>query len=455
MWRFFRDKLRGDMYYRHILIRFFIFLLLVASGTFEISAQFTNRVRITDAATNSSSGRRTAPRYVPVRVSRVAPVVVRETKVVAVSVLTVTTEPAATVSFVKKGTPSVKRDIVADTKGFAIFNDIKPGIYTVTAIKDGFDSAEAESVTIVPQRAQGLDMDLKPITYRLRIQTNVTGGDVLFAPAIETGKDANGNILSRQLGNYCVVPISRDGLAEITDLKKGYYDIDIRPSALEFEPKGTGINLPEDLDQDESPAAALKTFNINLDKKISTEEFSTVWTGADWNMPSSWGLDRGMKVKGSGIALPRNERYLYYTNFEMIANVKLKDSGVIGFVFRALDVKNYYLLEISGARSEVPNTARLSVVVNGIPKYLNAASTVPFKKALESVDGFRLIVRSDTSGDTGFSVFIEDIDTGEPHGVGDLKDQNNTFRKGAVGIAGAPKADFEVNYFRVCTSKCL
>jgi hypothetical protein len=297
-------------------------------------------------------------------------------------------------------------------------------------------------------------MGLKPITYRLRIQTNVAAGDVLFAPAIETGKDVKGNILSRQLGNYCVVPIKPNGLAEISDLKKGYYDIDIRPSALEFEPKGTGINLPEDIDQDDGSTAALKTFNINLDKKLSTEEFTTVWTAADWNMPASWNLDRGMKVKSEGIALPRNERYLYYTNFELVTNVKLKNGGSVAFVLRAVDPKNYYLLEISGARAAVPNTARLFAVVNAVPKYLNAASTVSFVRTLESEDGFRVIVRSDDSGDTGFSIWIEDSNTGATHGVGDLKDQNNTYRKGAVGIAGLPKADFEVNYFRVCTPKC-
>jgi len=440
------------MSHRSFSILIFGALSIVLSASAENSAQFTNRVIITEAATNGSPTVRTRP--AATRVRRVAPTVVRETKVVAVTVLTVTTEPGAAVSFVKKGPASTKRDIVADQAGFAIFNDIKPGDYTVTATKDGFESAEADSVTIVPQRAQGLDMGLKPITFRLRIQTNVSGGDVLFAPAIQTGKDAKGNILSRQLGNYCVVPIKSNGLAEITDLKKGYYDIDIRPSALEYEAKGTGINLPEDLGQDDSSTASLRTFNINLDKKISTEEFTTVWTAADWNMPSSWALDRGMKVKADGIALPRNERYLYYTAFELVTNVKLKDAGSVGFVLRAVDPKNYYLLEISGARATVPNTARLFAVVNGVPKYLNAASTVSFTKALESKDGFRVIVRSDDTGDTGFSIWIEDSGTGETHGLGDLKDQNNTFRKGAVGIAGFPKVDFEVNYFRVCTPRC-
>ena len=438
------------MCYRDILI-LIPTALSIAFSADTISAQFTNRVRITDAATNSSAGRRTTP--AASRVRRVAPTVVRETKVVPVTVLTVTTEPGAIVSFAKVGSLP-KRDIPADQDGFAIYNDIAPGIYTVVATKDGFETAEADSVTIVPQRAQGLDMGLKPITYRLRIQTNVTGGDVLFAPAIETGKDAKGNILSRQLGNYCVVPIQPNGIAEITDLKKGYYDIDIRPSALEFEAKGTGVKLPEDIYQDDGSTTALKTFNINLDKKISTEEFSTVWTAADWNLPASWRLDRGMQVKAEGIALPRNERYLYYTSFELVSNVKLKDGRSIGFVVRAVNPKNYYLLEISGARAEVPNTARLFAVVNGVPKYLNAASTLAFKKTLESADGFRVIVRSDDTSDTGFSIWIEDSNTGEAHGVGDLKDQNNTFRKGAVGIAGFQNADFEVNYFRVCTPRC-
>src|SRR5262249_11675014 len=128
---FFDVNCRGNMFYRKPLT-VILTALCIGFSAAGISAQFTNRVRITEAATNSSSGRRTTPRPPVAHIRRVAPTVVRETKVVPVTVLTVTTEPGAMVSFAKPGSIA-KRDIPADQNGFAIFNDIAPGIYTVTA----------------------------------------------------------------------------------------------------------------------------------------------------------------------------------------------------------------------------------------------------------------------------------------------------------------------------------
>ncbi len=274
------------MTYRGIIAAASLFLAVVFTPCIS-DAQIT-RIPIVDAAKNSRPATTTRRRR-PVGVRRVERVVVTKTEKVRVSNLTVTTEPGAaiTLSSAAKVAKPYKREITADRDGNAIFDELPPGNYKVTASKDDFEPEEVEKVVISPQKSHGLSMDLTPITYSLKIDTNVTGGDILFAPAINKGKDASGSIISEQLGNYCVVQIKPNGEAVIPNLKKGYYDIDIRPSSLEYEQKGTGINVPEDIDRggDENE---LKTFQIDLEKKISTETFSTVWTSGDWILPAKW-----------------------------------------------------------------------------------------------------------------------------------------------------------------------
>jgi hypothetical protein len=431
-----------------ILFVFWFIAAAVAEAQIE-------RISLRDAARPrpvSSSGGSRAKR--PAAVRRVDRVVVTRTELVRVSNLTVTTVPGAKVVLesVTKTPRPFKRELIADPQGNAIFDELRPGDYKVQSSKDDYEPEEVEKVKISPQKAHGLNMDLKALTYKLKIDTNLTGGEVFYAQAIQKGKNAAGSIISEQLGNYCVVKIQPNGDAEIPDLKKGYYDIDIRPDSLEFEKKQTGINIPEDIDQDDTTIAELQTFQIDIDKNISRETFSTVWIAADWNMPPAWRLERGMKVKDAeGIALPQNPRYRYYVDFEVVANVKLRDDGTVGFVLRAEDPKNYYLLEISGAKSSNPHTARLYSVKNGVRQFLNSATTVSFAKTLSSNNGFRTIIRGDSKG---FTTWIEDSDTGVTHAVGLLTDQYNTYPKGAIGIAGLPKSDFEVNYFTICTPTC-
>ena len=413
------------------------------------------RISLREAArprpVSSSSGTR-AKR--PAAARKVDRVVVTRTEIVRVSNLTVTTVPGAKVVLESLGQTSrpFRRELVADPQGNAIFDELRPGDYKVVASKDDYEPEEVEKVKINPQKAHGLNMDLKALTYTLKIDSNLTGGEVFYAQAIQKGKNAAGSIISEQLGNYCVVKIAPNGEAVIPDLKKGYYDIDIRPDSLEFAKKQTGINIPEDIDQDDTTIAELQTFQIEIEKNISRETFSTVWIPADWNMPAGWSLERGMKVRGvEGIALPQNPRYRYYVDFEMLADVKLKDDGTLGFVLRAEDNKNYYLLEISGAKGANPHTARLYAVKNGVAQFLNSATTVSFARSLASANGFRIMILGDAKG---FTVRIEDSDTGQTHAVGLLTDQYNTYKKGAVGIAGQAKSNFEVNYFTVCTPSC-
>ncbi len=140
-----------------------------------------------------------------------------------------------------------------------------------------------------------------------------------------------------------------------------------------------------------------------------------------------------------GIALPRNERFRYYVDFEMIADVKLRDNNTIGFVLRATDPQNYYLLQISGAGAPEPQTATLYAVKNGQRQYINSATTVAFTKTLASPNGFRVIIKGDN---TGIAIWIKDSDTGKTNGVGLLTDQYNTFKKGSCRHCRLSKFEF-------------
>jgi hypothetical protein len=383
-------------------------------------------------------------------------VVVKEK--VKIAFLNVTSHSGAKVvleSLTKTRKP-YKKEITTGDDGTALFQDLAPGDYKLEASKDGFETVKSDKITIVPQKGQSTSLYPKDITYKLKIATNLinVGGDIRFAPAIYKGKDAQDNIISEQLGPYCVAKIPPSGIAEISDLKKGYYDIDIRPASLEFEDKFSGIDLTIiGNDEDESEdSSILKTYKIDLEKNQSTETFLTTWVASDWDLPSTWRLDRGMKVKNAdGVAIPQNPRYRQYVNFELIANVKLKENGTAGFVLRAQDNENYYLFQISGERGETPNTAVLYAIKMGQRQQLATAPAGGFAKTLASDSGFELKLLGDESG---FTVWIGDSDTGKISTLGRLPDQFNTFKKGAVGIAGSAKSNFEVKTFQVCTPAC-
>jgi len=385
----------------------------------------------------------------PRTITKVVPKIVTKTE--KVNNLIVATEEGAKVILRLKAPKSVPLEKIAGAGRSAIFSALTPGTYSISASKDGFESAEADDIKIAPQKSHEVIIPLKEITYALNIKTNLTGGEIFFTRAVQKGKDAAGNILSDKLGNYCVVKIQPSGEAAITDLKEGYYDIDVRPAALEYAPAARGINLPDDLDQE--GVKGLQTFAINVETQVSKETFSpSAWTSADWNMPSTWKLDRGMKVKNAeGIALPQNPRFRYYINFEMISDVKLRDDGTIGFVLRAVDDKNYYLLQLSGSKGQNPNTASLYTSKNGVLELINSLTAVAFAKTMNSDNGFRVIIQGN---DKGFTVLINDSDTGSTNGIGILTDQFKTFKKGAIGIAGSAKSNFEINTFLVCNESC-
>ncbi|MCY7376790.1 MAG: carboxypeptidase-like regulatory domain-containing protein [Pyrinomonadaceae bacterium] len=378
-----------------------------------------------------------------------------QTKIVNVKIktsnLVISTETNAEVSLASsvKGATTMLKKVPAD--GTVEFENLTPGKYLVSAKMEGFYQQETE-VDVVPQKTVGIALELEPVTYQLTIEANVNDGVVRYAPARLLGSNPDGSLKTVETGGYCIVPI-KDGKALIKELKKGVYNLDVEATAVEYEKTLTAINVPGEIlsGEDEDPNIQ-QSYRIELEKKVSTETFGSAWTSSEWIMPSGWKLQGSMKTEGfEGVALPRNEQYRYYTNFEMKSGVRLLDGGTVGFVVRALDAKNYYLVQISGAKAAEPYRVKGYVVKNGEAKQLFANPLEGFASTIAEQKWFNVVIKGE---DNKFRLFIVDSKTGDERELGNVIDRDGNFRKGAVGIAGQQKSNFEVGLFTVCAPLC-
>jgi hypothetical protein len=367
---------------------------------------------------------------------------------VKTSYLAVTTEPGANIVLVSEKLNSTPIKRTAPDSGILEFDKLQPGDYSLSASLDGFDSREAE-LSIPPSDSLAFGFKLDAVKYQLSLQTNISEGEVRYAPARFVGYNADKSLKLAETGGYCIVPI-RNNSALIKGMKKGYYTIDIRPKEVKYEPILAGV-APDNLDEeDENATETPESYKVNLPIKESTEQFPNSWTNSEWDLPTGWNLRNKLSTNGSsGIALPRSEQYRYYTDFEMIANVTLSDKKTAGFVFRAVDAQNYYLVQISGARAAEPYRVTGYVVKNGTAEQI-------FSNPIDNVASivnkqFRLTIRGK---DNIFKLYIEDSTTGDGGELGNMVDRFNNFRKGAVGIAGSANSNFEVVFFTVCYRSC-
>ena len=367
---------------------------------------------------------------------------------VRTSYLAVTTEPGANITLVSEKPNSSPIERTAPNNGIIEFDKLQPGDYTLSAALDGFNPREAE-LSIPPSDSLAFGFKLEAEKYQLSIQTNISEGEVRYAPARFVGYNPDKSLKLAETGGYCIVPIKNNS-ALIKGIKKGYYTIDIRPKEVKYEPVLAGI-APENLDEDDEDATETpESYQINLPVKESIEQFPNSWTSNEWDLPPGWNLRNKLSTNGLyGIALPRSEQYRYYTDFEMIASVTLSDKKNAGFVFRAVDPLNYYLVQISGGKAAEPYRVTGYVVKNGKAEQIFSN---PIDNVASIVDKqFRLTIRGK---DNLFRLFIEDSKTGDGGELGNMVDRFSNFRKGAVGIAGTGNSNFEVVFFTVCYRSC-
>ena len=312
-----------------------------------------------------------------------------------------------------------------------IFNDLKPGLYRVAGTLPGYHEAEKD-IQITANKSDSLTLDFLPILYSVVINTNVTAGELMYAPE------------GQPLSNLATIQNKSVQL----DLPAGKYDVGIRAAEFGYETLRASFSLTGD-----------KTvLNMPLRKIVmTTDPLSPSWTKAEmqtWEMPPAWQPDsrKNLVVKGPGVALPP-EQFRYYQDFKLSSSAKMLNGVALSYALRAADSRNYYLLQLTGEKSDEPYTLRLFLVKNGAEQRLRA---IPISrmgaKAMGSGQFFSVSIKMI---DFAITVEIEDSETGAPYTLGVLTDPAKHFPVGAVGIAGRANEENVIGRFVVCTGKCL
>ncbi len=376
-----------------------------------------------------------------VRIQKVIKVVkVPEVRYQRISGLAITTvQPNAEVAIRALAGGKYRQTRKTDAEGVLTLENVPPGKYSLTVSLDGYVTEESE-IEIAPQRLVTVPVNLAPITYDIYVKTNVTAGEVRYARVQKTS-EATG------VGGYCMVPIE-NGMAAITRMQEGDYKIEVRPADVEYKPVERELNISETALSKLATPSGRNEIPIPLTRTTSTEDFLANWLTGEWNLPPTWKVEnKRMQVNGPGVALLKNERYNYYKDFELKTTLRSLDNGAVGFVVRAADTRNYYLIELTGSASAQPYMLTGYVVKNGrVAETLAPVSIRSYAGTISDRKYFNLVISG--SGNM-FRVRLEDTDTGRTFVIGIIEDQNNTYPIGALGVGTKEPGRSEVNMFYI------
>jgi hypothetical protein len=381
-------------------------------------------------ASKNTSPRPTNPTVKTVYKTRVERVAVTPTtgslSVAAESNATILVEP------IKVRNAQGQQGVVPSGEGIFVFNDLKPGRYRVAGTLAGHHPVEKE-VVLAANKSQSVTLDFQPILYSVIINTNINTGELKYG--------AEGQPLSN------VLPIQNRSVR--LNLPAGKYVVEIVPSEFGYEPQRHAFSLTADQTVLDVPLKRIA---------LTTDTLSPTWTSAElqaWEMPAGWRADarKNLSVKGPGVALPREESYRYYKDFRLSSSARMINGVALSFALRARDSQNYYLLQLTGEKSDEPYTLRLFVVKNGVEQRIRA---IPIPRSgAKAMDAGQFFAVSIKMVDYAIAVEIEDSETGAPYPLGVLTDPARNFAVGAVGIAGRNNEENVIGRFVVCTDKCL
>jgi hypothetical protein len=357
--------------------------------------------------------------------------------------IVVSAEPkAAIVVEPVRGGTGDEGTVPADDRQF-VFNNLAPGRYRVAAELDGYQPAE-EEVTLTAGKTAAVTLDLRPITYTVNLATNVTTGEVRYAPVVARKDPTTGEVkYERAPGGETRLTQIQSGRAVLPNLRNGTYGLDIRADEVGYQTLLATVTLPGKTD-----------FDIKLNKLLSTKTFSATWTSLDgWEAPSTWAVaTRKLSASGPGIALPKDESYRYYSDFQLSSDAKMINGVAASYVVRAVDKQNYYLIQLTGAKADEPYVLRGFIVRNGVPQRMG--SPIPIDGFAQTLKPNQFFTVSIKGTDNSFNVSITDSQTGDVLPLGILTDPNRTFKVGAVGLAVRDTEQNEIGRFIVCTSDC-
>jgi hypothetical protein len=357
--------------------------------------------------------------------------------------IVVSAEPKAVivVESVRGGTGD-EGTVPADDRQF-VFNNLAPGRYRVAAELDGYQPAE-EEVVVTAGKTAAVSLDLRPITFNVNLTTNVTTGEVRYAPVVARNDPSTGEVkYERAPGGETRIMQIQNGRAVLSNLRTGTYGLDIRADEVGYQTLLATVTLPGKTD-----------FDIKLNKLLSTKTFSATWTSLEgWEAPTSWTVaTRKLSLTGPGIALPKDESYRYYSDFQLSSDAKMINGVAASFVVRAVDKQNYYLIQLTGAKSDEPYVLRGFIVRNGAPQRMG--SPIPIDGFVQTLKPNQFFTVSIKGTDNSFNVSITDSQTGDVLPLGILTDPNRNFKVGAVGLAVRDTEQNEIGRFIVCTSDC-
>jgi hypothetical protein len=417
-----------------------IFIFLAVLSFVSVKAQIDER--------GDKQQPRTTTR-VKVRIeTKIKVVKVPEVKYQKISGIAITTVQPNAGIVLESANPKSKYKQVKNTNSDGILNleNVPAGKYVLTVSLKGFVTEESE-IEVKPAQLVTVPVNLAQITHDVSIKTNVLNGELRYAPIQKIAGNA-----SRNVGGYCMIPI-KNGSATITRMQEGDYNLEIHPDDVEYQTVSKEVEVSE--------AALAKTVNaaqrneifIESKRTVSTEDFIANWKADEWKLPANWKIEnKRMKVESTEAALPQvallqNERFNHYKDFELKTNIRSLDNKSVGFVLRAKDDKNYYLIQITGSAANEPYFLTGYIVKNGkIAETLVPANIKAYAQSIGNQKYFNLTISA--KGNI-FKVTLEDIETGRSFVIGIIEDQNNTFPIGANGIGTKDASRFEVNQFYI------
>lgn len=370
--------------------------------------------------------------------------------------INIITTPNADITLEEINSTKKKRDVregKADNNGIISFEKLLPSKYKLSASLEGYESQEQE-IEIISKKMLVNPFYLEKVKYEFSIKTNVNEGEVLFAP-VKIEKKADGTENMTETGSYCVIPL-KNQTATLKDLLPGTYNLDISaPDSPEYQPRYLTIKIPDDIpDADSGKPEEISFLSIELENTLSETTFILSSVQENWKLPETWKIDStGLKVNGIGIAFPKAKSYRYYKDFEMQSSVRMSDNIAVGFVVRAIDENNYYLIKLTGDASRNQYLVSAVIYKDGKPKeqVLSLGIGHVIKKAVVEKKDFEVIIKA--QGDK-FEIFATDVENGERVPLGRAEFKDNNYPIGAVGIGVDEKANFEVIRFMVCNQIC-
>jgi hypothetical protein len=353
-----------------------------------------------------------------------APEIRTETKVVyktkTTGSLTVTAEPGAKITLYSQK-KNYQGQVAPGERSF-IFNDLPPGEYDVDAELPGY-TVEPQTKLVKANISDKVDLAVTLITYDLKLTFNVPTGSARFR---EKGRDD---------GAWMAMPIQNSAISA-PQLRPGEYEIAAEPGDRAFEPYNGSFSLTEN-----------KTLPVNFKRRPVAEPFSGDVAGNWRTLPAGWKFDKTLYVNGAGVLLPREEKYRHYTDFHVCANVKMRNERGVSFALRAADENNYYLVQITGEKSDAPYVMRGFVVKNGVAQPFG--NIVPVRAYADQIKDGKYFLLSLSMLGNRLKVKLKDTENADISTLGVLTDASFNFSLGSVGVAGREREDSQIGQFVV------